>query len=214
MASLTSLNIIHISKELSADWLDEPVWNDVPEVRVSAYWSGIEAPKGRQFSAKLLWSDAALYVRFDACQSEPLVVSEKPEVSQRTVELWNRDVCEIFIAPDVSQRNKYFEFEIAPTGEWIDLAIEVAAERRKTDLQYRSGMTSAAKIEKDKVVMAIKIPWEAFGKRPKVGDVWLGNLFRCVGSGATRGYLAWQPTKTEKPNFHVPEMFGEFHFIK
>jgi hypothetical protein len=75
-------------------------------------------------------------------------------------------------------------------------------------------MESAARIETGKVSMAIKIQWKAFGKTPKVNDVWKGNLFRCVGSGETRGYLAWSPTETETPNFHVPEAFGEFEFVK
>lgn len=215
MASSNRLTITHIEQDFPIDGLDDPAWEGTSQVLVSKYCSGKVAAKGREFSAKLLWSDTALYVLFEASQSEPLVVSEKPDTSQKTVGLWDRDVLEIFIAPDTSQRNKYFEFEIAPTGEWIDLGIDATSQKRKTDLDYESGMTSAAKIEKDKVVMAIKIPWEAFGvPRPKIGDVWRGNLFRCVGKGETRGYLAWQPTKTAKPNFHVPEKFGEFEFVK
>ena len=215
MASSNRLTIEHITEDFSIDRLDDPAWGGTSQVLVSKYWSGKAAVKGREFSARLLWSGSSLYVRFEASQSEPLVVSEKPDITKKVVGLWDRDVCEIFIAPHTSQRNKYFEFEIAPTGEWIDLAIEVTSQERKTDLVYKSGMTSAVRIEKDKVVMAIKIPWEAFGvARPKIGDVWLGNLFRCVGKGKTRGYLAWQPTKTAKPNFHVPEKFGEFEFVK
>lgn len=213
MAKFDGLIIKHIAKDFSISRLADATWQGTSQVLVSRYWSGKAAAKGREFSAKLLWSDTALYVRFEASQSEPLVLNEKPDVTKKVVGLWDRDVCEIYIAPDVSQRNKYFEFEIAPTGEWIDLAIEIESEGRKTDLDYRSGMTSAAKIEKNKVVMAIRIPWDAFGMSPKAGDIWLGNLFRCVGKGETRGYLAWQPTKTSKPNFHVPERFGEFEFV-
>jgi alpha-galactosidase len=153
-------------------------------------------------------------VRFEANQTEPIVVNERPDLSTKTLKLWDRDVCEIFIAPDKNDCSKYFEFEIAPTGEWIDLGIEVAPTERMTDWEYKSNMTSAARIESDKIIMAIKIPFISLVKIPKPGDVWLGNLFRCVGAGATRGYLAWSPTKTAEPNFHVPEAFGEFHFQK
>jgi Carbohydrate-binding family 9 len=62
--------------------------------------------------------------------------------------------------------------------------------------------------------MAIKIEWKAFGKTPKIGDVWLGNIFRCIGKDPTRGYLAWSPTMTKEASFHVPEKFGEFEFGK
>ena len=141
-------------------------------------------------------------------------MSEAPDLKSKTKGLWDRDVCEIFIAPDKDKRNKYFEFEIAPTGEWIDLGIEVTPKKRLTDLDYASGMTSAARIERNRVVMAIRIPWKALGKAPEAGDVWLGNIFRCIGSGSTRGYLAWQPTKTKAPAFHVPTAFGQFQFVK
>jgi alpha-galactosidase len=214
MSKSDSLTIKHISKDFSIERLDDTAWKSASQSVITKYWSGNEAPTGRHFTAKLLWSDTALYIRFDASQSEALVVSEKADLTKKIRGLWDRDVCEIFIAPDASQRNKYFEFEIAPNGEWIDLGIEVAPQERKTDWDYKSGMTSAAKIKKDKVVMAIKIPFASLGKIPRVGDVWLGNLFRCVGKDPTRGYLAWQPTETEKPNFHVPEKFGEFRFVR
>jgi hypothetical protein len=81
-------------------------------------------------------------------------------------------------------------------------------------VEYSSGMLSAPRIEEGRVVTAIRIPWAAFGKRPAAGDVWLGNLFRCVGRDPDRGYLAWSPTFTERPNFHVPERFGEFEFVR
>ncbi|MBK8465828.1 MAG: carbohydrate-binding family 9-like protein [Chloracidobacterium sp.] len=215
MAKSDSLTIKHIVKDFAIERLDDSAWKSASLTKIATYWSGEKAPKGRQFEAKLLWSNTALYVRFSASQNEPLVVSEKADITQKIRGLWDRDVCEIFIAPDASQRNKYFEFEIAPNGEWIDLGIEILASlERKTDWDYKSGMTSAAKVGHDKVVMAIKIPFASLGKTPKVGDVWLGNLFRCVGKDPTRGYLAWQPTETEKPNFHVPEKFGEFRFVK
>ena len=213
MSSSSILTIKHISKDFPIDRLDDPAWESASQNVVTKYWSGNPAPSGRHFTAKLLWADTALYVRFDASQNEPLVVSEKANLDQKTIGLWDRDVCEIFIAPDASQRNKYFEFEIAPSGEWLDLGIEAASQERQTDWDYTSQMTSAAKIEKEKIVMAIKVPWDAFGARPRVGDVWLGNLFRCVGRDPTRGYLAWQSTETEAPNFHVPEKFGEFLFV-
>jgi hypothetical protein len=42
--------------------------------------------------------------------------------------------------------------------------------------------------------------------------VWRINLFRCVGVGDDR-YLAWQPTYTAEPSFHVPEVFGWLDFL-
>lgn len=208
------LKITHVTNDFLISDLTSAQWNKASDVTTANYWSGKSAPIGRQFKARLLWSETAMYIRFEANQDEPLIVSDKPDLTKKTIGLWDRDVCEIFIAPNKANRNKYFEFEIAPTGEWIDVGIEVLPHKRESDWDYASGMKSAAKIEKDKVVMAIKIEWKALGKTPKAGDVWLGNLFRCVGKDPTRGYLSWQPTKTNEPSFHVPAKFGEFEFTK
>lgn len=206
------IQIAHVKSDFSINELDNNAWKQAREVLIDKYWSGERAPDGRQFKAKLLWSDAALYVRFEANQNEPLVVSNAPNLKTKTRGLWDRDVCEIFLAPRREDFRHYFEFEIAPTGEWIDLGIYQKPDERITDWDYHSGMQSAARIEKNKIVSAIKVEWKAFGATPKAGDVWLGNILRCVGAGATRGYLTWQPTRTPEPSFHVPEKFGEFEF--
>jgi alpha-galactosidase len=208
------LRINRIEQSLDILQLDSPVWNQAEEISVTEYWSGTTAPWERHFAARLLWSNDALYVRFEANQHEPLVVCEAPDTINKTPGLWDRDVCEIFIAPDRDEPNRYFEFEVAPTCEWLDLAINLTGERRETNIDYMSGMESAAVIGNSTVTMAIKVKWAAFGKTPAVGDVWRGNLFRCVGKDPDRGYLAWRPTMTAVPNFHVPEAFGEFEFAE
>ena len=208
------IKISRLENDFSISDFENKLWEKSEIVLIDKYWAGDKAPNGRHFTAKLLWSNSALYVRFEANQTEPLIISETPKTKTKTPGLWDRDVCEIFVAPDVNEPNKYYEFEIAPNGEWIDLALLQTSGKRETDFEYNSEMQTAAQIEKDKVTMAIKIEWKAFGKTPQVGDVWLGNLYRCVGSGETRGYLAWSPTETEKPNFHVPEKFGEFEFVE
>lgn len=214
--SQTKMNykINYIKDDFSIDELENKIWEKAETVTVDKYWSGEKAPKSRQFKANLLWSDTAVYVRFEANQKEPLIVSEKPNLMTKTRGLWDRDVCEIFLAPNKEEPRKYFEFEIAPNGEWIDLGIHQLPGRRETDWDYASGMQSGSVIGKDKIWMTIRIEWKAFGKTPAAGDIWPGNIFRCVGKDPTRGYLAWSPTFTKEPSFHVPDKFGAFEFVK
>lgn len=211
--SSSRIGIKYIQKDFPINDLSNHSWFTASEVLVDSYWSGVKAPAGRHFTARIIWSDTALYVRFEADKTEPLIVSDKPILTSKTQGLWDRDVYEIFVAPNRNARNKYFEFEIAPTGEWIDVGIILTPKKRLTDLNYSSGMTSSAHIDKEKVVMAIRVEWKAFGKVPKAKEVWLGNILRCVGKDPTRGYLSWQATKTKRPSFHVPSKFGEFEFI-
>ncbi|MDT5062719.1 MAG: hypothetical protein QOH63_3178 [Acidobacteriota bacterium] len=196
----------------AASDLGHAAWNKADAIHITRYWSGEEAPVKRHAEARLLWSDEALCVRFVCSQDEPLILSATPQKDQKTIGLWDRDVCEIFIAPDAGRPERYFEFEAAPTGEWLDLAIHWKPEERETDWDFHSGMTVAATIGGTSVWIAMRIPWKALGHTPRVNDRWRGNLFRCVGAGETRGYLTWRPTRTEQPHFHVPEAFGEIVF--
>jgi hypothetical protein len=183
-------------------------------VAIDRYWNGETAPLQRHCLACLAWTPSALCVRFHATQEEPLIISADPVLDKKTIGLWDRDVCEIFIAPDASKPDEYFEFEVSPTGEFVDLAIGFLDGSRITNLEYSSGMSSATRFEENSIVIAMKLPWAAFGKTPVVGDKWRGNLFRCVGKDPNRGYLAWQPTMTPEPSFHVPDKFGRFEFVE
>ena len=207
-----AIAINHISAEIAVSDLSDQAWAKAASAAVTRYWSGEAAPKGRAFTARMLWSDTTLYVRFDAEQAEPLIVAQSPNTKMKTVGLWDRDVCEIFLAPDAKQPRKYYEFEVAPNGEWVDLFIDYTGKERQRHDEYVSGMKSFAKISEGKVTMVMAVDFKAFGRSPKAGDVWLGNLFRCVGKDPDRGYLAYNATETGIPSFHVPEKFVKFEF--
>ncbi len=200
--------------DIQAQNLDHPVWQQVEAVQINKYWSGVDAGIGRHAEARLLWTPEDLLIRFDCEQSEPLIINDKPFLTQKTIGLWEKDVCEAFIAPNPQMPEKYIEFEISPTGEWLDLTVHKNGDNFEKDWTYESGMKCAAEIVAEKVIMAMQIPWAAFGKKPENGAKWRGNLFRQVGQGETRGYLAWQPTLTPEPQFHVPEAFGWFEFVR
>ena len=196
---------------LAVTEFDHREWAVAQAIQIARTWSGEEAPASRHAEARIIWSDKSLAVRFVCHQREPLIVSSTPQLTQKTIGLWDRDVCEIFIAPDASNPNRYFEFEAAPTGEWVDLAINLGPTQRETDQGFDSRMTTAAQIAGDQLIITMRIPWSDSIPKPQRGDVWRVNLFRCVGIGNQR-YLAWQPTHTPEPNFHVPEAFGWLRF--
>ena len=198
----------HIATDLQVGDMKSAEWNRAQPVRIDHYWSGEPAPPSRHCEARILWSSKALHVRFVAGQAEPLVVSSAPQTAKKTMGLWDRDVCEIFIAPDPNVMERYFEFEAAPTGEWLDVAIHWTAEKRESDWEFQSHMTTAAQVERDRITIAMRIPWNHWIHEPNKDERWRVNLFRCVGSDPNRGYLAWQPTLSKEANFHVPQVFG------
>jgi len=211
---MTDLTVIapHINPPLNATDFDKEIWQECQQVGIEHYWSGEPAMSSRHAEARVCWSDEALHVRFHGKQKEPLIVTDRPYTDKKTIGLWDRDVCEIFLAPDPSQPWRYFEFEAAPTGEWLDLGIVVRPEGRATDWDFASGLTTAAKLEEERLLIGMRIPWSEALPKPQPGEVWRVNVFRCVGPEAPERYLAWLPTGTPEPNFHVPETFGTLRF--
>ena len=202
----------HIIEPIGAGQFDHPAWENCEPVRIEQYWSGEPAAASRHAEARLCWSGEALHVRFVGEQHEPLIVADNPILDRKTLGLWDRDVCEIFVAPDPAHPERYFEFEAGPTGEWVDLGIVITPSGRETDWDFNSGMTTAARLDGNRLTVGIRVPWSDSIPRPKAGDLWRVNIFRCVGPEAPDRYLAWRPTRTPEPNYHVPEAFGRLVF--
>ena len=202
----------HIDQPISPTDFDNQIWKQCEPVHIDHYWSGEPAIASRHAEARVCWSDEAIHVRFIGRQLEPPIVTDRPDTDRKTLGLWDRDVCEIFLAPDAAQPWRYFEFEAAPTGEWVDLGITVTPKGRETDWDFTSGLKTAAKLEGECLLVGMKIPWSESLPKPQRGDVWRVNLFRCVGPEAPERYLAWLPTRTPEPNFHVPDVFGTLRF--
>ena len=202
----------YASQTINESDFDNDIWGQCEPFTIEHYWSGEPAMPSRHTEARVCWSDEALHVRFVGKQQEPLIVSENPVTNAKTLGLWDRDVCEIFLAPDPAAPWRYFEFEAAPTGEWIDLEIEVKPEGRETNWEFASGFTTAAKLEGEGLLVGMRIPWSEALPKPSAGDFWRVNVFRCVGPEAPERYLAWLPTRTPEPNFHVPDVFGVLRF--
>ena len=212
MEQFEIIQALHVKDDIGPDQFQDTSWRKAQPVSLTRFWSGKEAPVGRHAEVRIIWSDEALNVQFVCNQDQPLIVSENPQLNHKTMGLWDRDVCEIFIAPFQDQPHRYFEFEAAPTGEWVDLAVNFNETKRENDFDFLSGITVAASVSDDKIIIGMRIPWSASIPRPQHSDEWPANLFRCVGLGNER-YLAWQPTFTAEPNFHVPGAFGRLRFI-
>jgi cellulose/xylan binding protein with CBM9 domain len=212
MTDLDSIVAPHVSRPIRVDDFADEIWAECGPVSIEHYWSGDPAVRSRHAEARVCWSDEALHVRFVCRQEEPLIASANPRTDRKSLGLWDRDVCEIFLAPDATRPWRYFEFEAAPTGEWVDLAIVVTPEGRETDWDFVSGFTTAVRVERERLMIGMRIPWSEAIPKPQRGDIWGVNVFRCVGPEAPERYLAWRATRTEQPNFHVPEAFGSLRF--
>lgn len=195
----------------------------------SRMWSGLSSVSMVKDCSKVLdypnlkteirgfWSDTDLYLLF-TCPYETLNLWLPAQNDQPRRKLWDRDVVEMFLGDDWENIRHYREFEIAPTGDWIDLAIDL--DHRGADRNWRSGWHTKARIDEKAHVWyaAAQIPLKSVSTADvKPGTRWRMNLYRIDGQGEDpqRHFLCWQQTcvVNRDPN-HVPENFGTLVFCE
>src|SRR6185312_10390385 len=104
----------------------------------------LEYPETRT-EVRGFWTDTDLYLLF-RCPYRELNVFLPARNNTARLNLWDRDVVEMFLGDDWKNIRHYREFEIAPTGDWIDLAIDL--DRQSYDHTWRSGWKTKARIDK------------------------------------------------------------------
>ena len=159
-------------------------------------------------SVRALWSDRFLYLRYE-CPFSQLTVFSPPDPANERFGLWERDVVEAFLGADPGNPKHYYEFEVSPNGERIDL--ELGGTTRA--LEWNSGFESRATVnEKEKrYLVEMRIPVNALSSfGPVVGTRWRLNLYRH--DLAHQAFLAWNPTATGTA--HTPERFGFLEFAE
>ena len=192
-----------------------PIWRNAGVAAIAKDCSQQIDYPALNTQVRSFWTDRHLYLLF-SCPYGKLNVFLPPLGGGPRDKLWDRDVVEMFLGDDWTNIRHYREFEIAPTGDWIDLAIDL--DHESDNQSWRSGWTTAARIDEAAHVWyaAARIPLSAISNSPvKPGTKWRANLYRIEGQGpdAMRHFLCWQPTcvVNRDPN-HVPENFGTLVF--
>jgi len=189
-------------------------WKGIPRLAFeTSYNPAVTYPEARTKVAAG-WTPSHVYFAFWCRYTELNTYEGEDTVNQRW-ELWDRDVAEVFINPFPEYVNKYWEFEVAPNNQWIDLAIDLD-KNPFHNADWYSGFehsTSVNEIEKS-WFCEMRMPASAFGLESiEPGMIWRVNFYRCDGPGddTVRRFLSWSPTYNE--SFHVPESFGQLHFV-
>jgi Carbohydrate-binding family 9 len=183
-------------------------WERASAVAFCSDWQGKNPDPERETRIRLLWSRRHLYLRFE-CRYRELFIFQDSEANGRRDHLWDRDVAEAFLQPDPSRPRYYREFEVSPNGMWIDLDIFPGGLR-----DLKSGMQrSVDRDDKSRLWRAeLAIPISSLTASFDPAKIWRANFYRVEGPKEPRAYLAWQPTNTVQPDFHVPKAFGYLRF--
>lgn len=194
-----------------------PLWKSAAQAAITKDCTHVVDYAALRTVVRGFWTGTDLYLLFQ-CPYKDLNLWLPAKGGGPRDKLWDRDVVEMFLGDDWKNIRHYREFEVAPTGDWIDLAINL--DKESYDQSWRSGWQTEARIdEKNKIwYAAAKIPLHAIsGEAVQAGTKWRANLYRIEGLGADpqRHFMCWQPTcvVNRDPN-HVPENFGTITFEK
>ncbi len=196
--------------------LDKGVWQKAERVRFDHDWAGRKTFPEAETQVASFWTATHLYVAF-WCKYTTLNVYEGEDPAKERWELWNRDVVEVFVNPQPERVNHYYEFEVAPNNQWIDL--EIMLEKQSYDAKWESHFEHATRVDPKKHTWTCEMripvsPMNVAVMPPN--EEWRINFYRADGPGddTVRRFLAWSPTLGEKADFHVPTRFGIIRFVK
>jgi hypothetical protein len=196
--------------------LSEEIWNKTEWVEFDHDLAGRSEHPEALTRVAATWTEDSIYFAF-RCRYDSLNVYEGEDVSKERWELWNRDVAEVFLNPQPERISHYYEFEVAPNNQWIDLEIEKNKEPFN-DSSWNSGFQHATRVDaKNHVWIAeLRIPLRSLNVQTvQPGTAWRVNYFRAAGHGSDhqRTFLAWS-TIPEGQTFHVPSRFGLLRFAR
>ena len=183
-------------------------WKNATPVTICADWQGKNPDEQRETEVRVLWSSQTLYLRFE-CRYRELFLFDDSDPNGRRDHLWDRDVAEAFLQPDPSRERYYKEFEVSPHGMWIDLDIFPGG---SSDL--KSGLRKSVVLDEKehRWTAELAIPLKSLTQNFDPRAIWRANFYRVEGTKEPRTYMAWQPTNSPEPNFHVPSAFGRLRF--
>ena len=193
------------------------VWRKCEEVTIDRYWNGSSPfqSQGHNWAnlthVRSCWNSQAVFFHFQAW-FDRLDVNPEWSTETTTDTLYERDVVEVFLRPP--GREDYFEINISPLGQW--LSAHILKPRISVDFQWRSDLRLRAECDRREQVWRVflGVPYASISAPcPEVGGAWNLSLCRIAGEGADREYLAWRPTFTERPDFHIPASFGHLIFL-
>jgi len=167
-------------------------------------WSG--EPTAIRTSVRVMYSRRGLYLAWELEGAGVNVDASRPVGIERD-KLYEEDCVEVFLGRDAADRSRYFEVEAGPLGHFLDLTVDRRS--KKSDVGWSSALEIATQVDRGQkrviIEMALRSP-DVLALLRKGTRLPLA-LYRMEGKSPRR-YLAWSPTRTPKPNFHVPEAFG------
>ena len=161
-----------------------------------------------------LWTNAYIYFGFRGRYDSLNIYDGEDPLPERW-QLWNRDVVEVFLNPQPDRMLHYYEFEVAPNNQWVDLEIDKSKDTFN-GASWNSGFEHATHIDAKNHIWTTEMRILLSSMNVSAihaGAKWRANFFRAAGQGDDRRkFLAWSIIPGGK-TFHAPTRFGVLELV-
>lgn len=189
---------------------DAPDWSTIPVLDISNQPWG--EPVGIAAHAQVCYSDDALYVHMWAQEANIRAEYTADDVQGNPYE----DSClEFFLAP-VSEDDRYLNIEMNPL---CCTCMEIGTERnnRVRLLPSKDALKATSARTDDGWEIEYRVPFSFIRAlypnfSIESGTVMGANFYKCGNLTVQKHFLTWNPSTSEKPDFHRPQDFGELVF--
>ncbi len=173
-------------------------------------------------SVKLCYNEEFIYLRYFVSDRYVRCLTTEPNGPV------HKDACvEFFFSPTESVRRDYFNLEVNCCGtiklgyrsEPAGNAVHATTEDINKIKVYHSlpGIIEDELVDPLEWTLNIALPFEVIDRYspiivPTAGTKWRANFYKCAENNSHPHWLSWAPITSARPNFHLPQFFGEIEF--
>ncbi len=202
----------------AANW-DKGSWKEIEPLSVSNYM-GEKPEHFPKTQVKVAYDDEAIYVFF---RVEDRYVRAVRTRNQDPV--YKDSAVEFFFSPEGDQG--YFNLEMNCGGTMLfhhqiksGKSVVKIEDADIAEVEVVHSLPKTVEPEMKEPVtwtVAYRIPFSVLKKyadfkEPEPGTVWRANFYKIGDETSHPHWLTWSPVNFPKPNFHMPEYFGELIF--
>lgn len=206
---------------IDANW-NKKEWTDVDPLAIDNFM-GDQPEHFPKVKAKIAYDREAIYVIFNV---EDQYVKAIHKNHQDPV---YKDSCvEFFFSPGESSEGGYFNLEMNCGGKMLFHHQEAPRTGNVNispeDIEQVKVAHSLPELVEPEIqepttwTVEYRIPFSILWKyhqvsTPGSGTTWRANFYKCADGTSHPHWLTWSPIDFPRPNFHVPEYFGNLEFV-
>lgn len=182
--------------------IDDVFWSEIEPIRIE-YCPWKKFKTDIKTTARVVYSDKGLTVRFET-DEKPLRATITKDQDGDTC----TDSCVEFFFRRADSNN-YINVEVNPFGK-ILMSNNNPGKRRKRVEYSHDILKTTSRINGKTWALQFFLPFDLIEREiGALGDRFFANFYKCGELTEHRHYACWNPIESAKPQFHLPEFFGE-----